>query len=150
MIKHFCVCFIAASACCVSISPANAQSPFALQYGYSLGMSSSFKNRLPTPPYFAVYPPVYYGKRYARPYGDSPYASWPTLQAAPGYYAEPMEGHLINPKVVFNHHSSALQNPVRVETESQPVAAIDRFAPIVIVNPFATEQYASLPPGPQK
>ncbi len=29
---------------------------------------------LPVPPYFAVHPPVYYGERYYRTYGESPYA----------------------------------------------------------------------------
>ena len=29
---------------------------------------------LPVPPYFAVHPPVYYGQRYFRTYGESPYA----------------------------------------------------------------------------
>ena len=29
---------------------------------------------LPVPPYFAVHPPVYYGQRYFRTYGESPFA----------------------------------------------------------------------------
>jgi hypothetical protein len=33
-------------------------------YGYETG-------RVPTPPYFAIHPPVYYGKRVGMPYGNS-------------------------------------------------------------------------------
>ena len=46
---------------------AKAQDPFAFQFGYTLGYQNSFKYRVPAPPYFSVHPPVYYGKRYARP-----------------------------------------------------------------------------------
>jgi hypothetical protein len=35
------------------------------------------------PPYFAIHPPVYYGKRYTRPYGVSPFAAPPQLQTNP-------------------------------------------------------------------
>lgn len=42
-----------------------------------------------TPPYFALHPPVYYGQRFYRPYGDSPYASWPQLQPNPAYTPRP-------------------------------------------------------------
>ncbi len=42
-----------------------------------------------TPPYFSLHPPVYYGKRYARPYGASPFAAWPQLQANSSYAPVP-------------------------------------------------------------
>ena len=29
---------------------------------------------IPVPPYYAIHPPVYYGQRYFRTYGESPYA----------------------------------------------------------------------------
>lgn len=45
--------------------------------------------RLPLPPYFALHPPVYYGIRYTRPYGASPFASAPQLQSPQGYAAVP-------------------------------------------------------------
>lgn len=38
-----------------------------------------------TPPYFSLHPPVYYGNRFYRPYGESPFASWPQLQPNPAY-----------------------------------------------------------------
>lgn len=42
-----------------------------------------------TPPYFATNPPVYYGSRYARPYGISPYAAPPVVNAPAGYEGGP-------------------------------------------------------------
>ena len=43
--------------------------------------------RLPLPPYFALHPPVYYGTRYARPYGVSPFAAPPQVQVPSDYAA---------------------------------------------------------------
>ena len=40
----------------------------------------------PTPPYFAMHPPVYYGGRYSRPYGLSPFAAGSMLQPTPTYH----------------------------------------------------------------
>ena len=40
---------------------------------------------IPPPPYFALHPPVYYGQRYTRPYGDSPFAAPSQLQPNPNY-----------------------------------------------------------------
>ena len=49
--------------------------PYGAQYGASL----------PTPPYFSLNPPVYYGARHARPYGMSPFASPPVVRPADNY-----------------------------------------------------------------
>jgi len=83
--------------------PCQAQFPYNpyLMYGWGYGGTyGSYRNNVPVPPYFALHPPVYYGKRYQRPYGDSPYASLPTLQANPGYMATPraeMSAKIVNP-----------------------------------------------------
>lgn len=42
-----------------------------------------------TPPYFAANPPVYYGSRYARPYGISPFPAPPVVNAPAGYTGQP-------------------------------------------------------------
>ena len=60
----------------ISTSTASAIDPLVgLPYAWGLGAQYAFRNRMPTPPYFSIYSPVYYGARYQRPYGDSPYAS---------------------------------------------------------------------------
>ena len=122
---------------CVSPS-VQAQGPFGNQFGYTLGYQNSFRNRLPTPPYFAIYPPVYYGKRFERPYGDSPYASFPQLQSAPNYHPVPAESPTRTHTVTNPHanHSSS--------TNAAPVEVAPRIGRTVeIINPFATEQFAS-------
>jgi hypothetical protein len=43
---------------------------------HAFGRSGSLYGlgHLPVPPYYAVHPPVYYGQRYYRTYGESPFA----------------------------------------------------------------------------
>jgi hypothetical protein len=125
-----------------------AQDPFAFQFGYALGFQNSFRNRLPTPPYFAIHPPVYYGQRYARPYGESPYASWPLLRSSPSYHAVPAEGHFVRPHVMDNphahgHHGDTPRVKVSEEAGHAPIAHAPIPQPaVVIINPFSLEQYA--------
>lgn len=127
-----------------------AQDPFAFQFGYSLAFQNSFRNRLPTPPYFSIYPPVYYGQRFARPYGESPYASWPLLQPAPGYHAVPMEGHFVRPSVLVNPHIPGVtpELPKMKVSDDAGNAPFVSYPvpkdPIVIVNPFVAPRWGRL------
>ena len=41
-------------------------------YPYWFGGPAYQSSRVPTPPYFAIHPPVYYGTRVGMPYGNSP------------------------------------------------------------------------------
>jgi hypothetical protein len=118
-----------------------AQDPYASQFGYSLGYQNSFRNRLPTPPYFAIYPPVYYGKRFERPYGDSPYASLPQLGSAPDYYPVPKETPY-RTRTVINPHADHLPG-VQVQSEPKAIVLPRIGKTVEIVNPFAAEQIAS-------
>jgi hypothetical protein len=81
------LCLLMASLVLTGISSAaKAYDPaFGFAFGYSLGQANQFRNQLGAPPYFAIYPPVYYGDRYERPYGESPFASWPLLSSGPDY-----------------------------------------------------------------
>lgn len=151
MFVRICFCLIAIGGL-FACPTAQAQDPFGFQFGYTLGMQNSFRNRLPTPPYFSVYPPVYYGQRFARPYGDSPYASFPQLQPAPGYHAVPMEGHFVRPRHIVNPHVAPHPHTPHVQISedagTQPVAGNKGVAKegsnaVVIVNPYAQEQYVS-------
>lgn len=105
-----------AAACAVCFllpAAASAQFPW---YGPIAGGYGGFDNgyvypyfyrvrSIPTPPYFALHPPVYYGPRLIyRPYGNSPFAypSWYERQFdnAPSPYRPPSEPLLIvNPFV---------------------------------------------------
>lgn len=117
-------------ACILSqFAPATAQDPaFGFLYGYGLGQAQRYRNNIPTPPYFAIHPPVYYGKRFERPYGDSPFASWPTLGANPNYRPE-----------LKQDLSQEVRNPhVGAPESSQPPMAQNRAVGkrVVIENPF--------------
>jgi hypothetical protein len=124
---------------------AEAQDPFAFQFGYTLGYQNSFKYRVPAPPYFSVHPPVYYGKRYTRPYGESPYASWPLLQANPSYMPMPTANY--SAMSVVNPHCEPHIPTISVG-EGEPMAEKPTMAPrksseaVVIINPYALEHYA--------
>jgi len=124
---------------------AEAQDPFAFQFGYTLGYQNSFKYRVPAPPYFSVHPPVYYGKRYTRPYGESPYASWPLLQANPSYM--PMPTANFSAMSIVNPNCETVIPTTKVGTddtmaEKPTVAPSTVSEAIVIINPYASEQYA--------
>jgi len=123
-----------------------AQDPYGFQVGYSLGYQNSFRNRLPAPPYFSVFPPVYYGKRFERPYGDSPYASFPQLRSAPDYHSVPKDAP-VRTRSVSNPH---VEQGARVESKArghdgEPVAAMPPKIgrTVEIINPFVPNQFVT-------
>ncbi len=87
--KRLLLTFLTASAlvaCSTDTASANhpfgyGSSPAAFYYPHVLHRGSIVGRA----PHFAVNPPVYYGARYARPYGLSPFASPPLLGAPEGY-----------------------------------------------------------------
>lgn len=54
-------------------------------FGFYQPYGAQYRNAMPTPPYFSLNPPVYYGARHARPYGMSPFASPPMVSPAENY-----------------------------------------------------------------
>ncbi len=103
--------------------------PFGFYQPYGVQYSSS----VPTPPYFALNPPVYYGSRYARPYGISPFAAPPTASApcdyqghpATQYYAPPQQIEpSCNPYVSLASANSAVPASVRKADREMKVGAI--------------------------
>ena len=101
---------------------------------YSLG-------RLPLPPYFALHPPVYYGIRYQRPYGVSPFASPSQLQAPqPGYAAVPW------PTEISGNPSSGRPQPHTPPAKTARTTDRSR----VIINPYyqPAEKSAAESPNP--
>ncbi len=83
---------------------------------------------LPVPPYFAVHPPVYYGQRVFRTYGESPYAR-PARSSRPLNIAVQL---VTNPFV--KQLPAATPAPVAKEQETSG----DQVAvqPKMIINPF--------------
>lgn len=60
-----------------------------MPFGFYQPYGVRYSNSVRTPPYFSLNPPVYYGSRYARPYGASPFASPPLVTAPASYQAHP-------------------------------------------------------------
>src|SRR6056297_2862504 len=90
MKRFLLVCTVAMAAVACWSSMASAQYPAAgglgfFPYGFYQPYGARYSNTIRTPPYFATNPPVYYGARHARPYGLSPFASPPLVQADQGY-----------------------------------------------------------------
>ena len=108
----------------------------ALAYLYGYNAHVQTQSFGPAPPYFAIHPPVYYGQRYYRPYGASPYAAWPQLQANPDYApragSQPTSGGMI----ITNPHFAESVVPAVVE---KPVS--NRVVePLIIDNPYFQAQ----------
>ncbi|MCA9213802.1 MAG: hypothetical protein KDB27_12095 [Planctomycetales bacterium] len=73
---------IAMAAVCISAQSASAQNPYCSGgFPWNNCFSSPYaSSRIPTPPYFAIHPPVYYSVPVPRTYGYSPYAYPGTMQ----------------------------------------------------------------------
>lgn len=85
-------------------------------------------------PYFSLHPPVYYGQRYARPYGASPYAAWPQLQSNAGYAPAPQAAHsMVAPVVIHNQYLPANSH---VSSTSNDLVEAKRAEPLKIENPY--------------
>jgi hypothetical protein len=79
-------------------------------YGYETG-------RVPTPPYFAIHPPVYYGKRVGMPYGNSTVTRPP--RAVVDYHpAVQQVVHVRQPAMILNPFAGAVSEA----SESSSVA----------------------------
>ncbi|MCC6508797.1 MAG: hypothetical protein IT423_06800 [Pirellulaceae bacterium] len=106
---------------------------YAYLFGFGAANNNGIRSFVPAPPYFALHPPVYYGKRYTRPYGDSPFASWPQLRSPANYQPTPAPNYApaviyANPVVDPNHGSAVPASPV--------VRSIRTIEPLVIDNPY--------------
>ena len=103
-----------------------AQYPIGCVYPYNYGsVYGSYGRGLP--PYFSLFPPVYYSCPVPRTYGYSPFA-YPAGTPTPEIHAEPAQAKLmINPFVP----RSEVTKPATDQTTG---------GPYTLVNPFVTEQ----------
>ena len=105
---------------------------------------------VPAPPYFALHPPVYYGERYFRSYGESPFAR-------PDFSSRPKR---IEAQVIINPFVMPAMVPSMVPSQAEPQKAqtvepqsVEKVtsAPQMIVNPFyQPEEKISLGTGGQR
>ena len=107
-------------------SSVKADNGLALAYlfGYGGMGATRMQAYTPAPPYFALHPPVYYGERFTRPYGASPFAAWPQLQANAAYAPQ---AHVQRAHVMANPYCGAEVIGVtgQVITQAAPVQALE-------------------------
>jgi hypothetical protein len=122
------LCGLLVLACQTSVKADN-ELALAYLFGYGGFGGARMQSFAATPPYFALHPPVYYGERYTRPYGASPFAAWPQLQANPAYAPQ---RHVDRAHVIANPHYS-----YPASTPAHPgVVRVAPAAPVVIDNPY--------------
>ena len=99
-------------------------------YGFRSASNLYSLGHIPTPPYFAIHPPVYYGQRYFRSYGESPYAR-------PARSSRPL---LVDVQLIKNpFYQGAMMwpsEPLIEQDTSQEVKQEDQVAAQVIINPY--------------
>jgi hypothetical protein len=108
--------------------------------GHGFGYNYGSVIRPYWPPYFSIHPPVYYGKRYTRPYGASFFAAWPQLQPSSSYAPQP---HPNRAQIIANPHVPCLGDctcghcVVGGEQPSYPNLVRQKPAePLIIDNPY--------------
>src|SRR5262249_43099056 len=87
-------------------------------YGYGWGFNQP-TNYVPSPPYYAIYPPVYYSQQItARHYGASPFAWTPGMEPIT-YTGEPAMAAAPEPQMI--------ENPfVTAKTASKQASAVEK------------------------
>jgi hypothetical protein len=100
---------------------------------YGFGLDRAYASgRIPTPPYFAIHPPVYYSYPVPRTYGYTPWAY-------PAYVMTPEIQAPVEPAMFENPHVKQEAAPAP-KTKS---ASRKTTAPQVIVNPYVTNVRAA-------
>ena len=89
---------------------------------------------VPVPPYFALHPPVYYGERYYRSYGESPFARVDYSSRPHRIQAQV----IINPFVEQPAPPPAAPAPKPEEPKAQPDQVT--AGPQMITNPYYTPE----------
>jgi len=128
---------------------AAARSPYLFAGGYGYGTGNGYygfgnffempyaTDRIPTPPYFAIHPPVHYSHAVPRTYGYSPFAY-------PGTFATP-EVATTEPLEVINPHVEQEEEEMPKAESAHHIAA----RPMIVRNPFVHQlddgDYAELP-----
>lgn len=102
---------------------------------YGIGGNMYGLGIIPAPPYYAIHPPVYYGQRYFRTYGESPYAR-------PARSSRPL---IVSVKLIKNpfvNDCLPIELPVppavdAVPEEVEPAEDVDVASqPRMIINPY--------------
>jgi hypothetical protein len=120
--------------------------PF-VPFGFYQPYGAQYRSSLPTPPYFALNPPVYYGSRFARPYGLSPFAAPPMMDAPAEYRGTPatqfVRPPVNNPYIVESCDAGCAKTTPNRTTELASANVAGYRHGEVQFNPFTSEQTES-------
>jgi len=97
-------------------------------YGYGWGFNQA-TNYVPSPPYYAIYPPVYYSHQItARHYGASPFAWSPGMEPIT-YVGDAAGAAIAEPEII--------ENPYVTKNASKQASAAEKAVePMKMDNPF--------------
>ncbi len=132
--------FMLATVVVVAFASNRSQAQFPYPYGWQgLGMLPpagnfyGFNINVPTPPYFALHPPVFYSYRVARPYGISPYAAWPTTENDLWKARSPRK-----PVAILNPHVPSV--PAESIPTPEEMTSSEPPRPLTVYNPFVVNE----------
>jgi hypothetical protein len=133
------VCLAAAAALLLAApSSASAYWPyyggFGTPWGYGYGYTANYGGYIPAPPYYSVFPPVYYSAHITkRHYGASPYA-WPAGMQ-PMTYVSRSAVPAVEPLMIENPHVQGARR-----TSVKPAADVTTdVKPLRIDNPYVVK-----------
>jgi hypothetical protein len=136
------VCLLAAAAACLAVpSSASAYWPYFGYGGFGYGSPNLgfgyTTNYVPAPPYYSIYPPVYYSSQItARHYGASPFAWYPGMEPIT-YVPQPEPVVSSSPAVIENPYVKSARpanNPPAAA--AQPGETQTQLAAAAIANPY--------------
>jgi len=136
MIRNVCLS-IAVVFCLMAPAQADAYWPYLGYggyggYGWGWGFNQA-TNYVPAPPYYSIYPPVYYAPYItARHYGASPFA-WPAGFSPITYVPQ---GELTSPEPDIIENPFVAARP----TSKQTVAPAGEIKPVKLANPFVANR----------
>ena len=103
-------------------------------YGYVWGFNQA-TNYVPSPPYYSIYPPVYYSSQItARSYGASPFA-WAGGMSPITYAPQPEPAAAPEPMMIENPFFTGGK-----ATSKPASAAIREAPPLKVANPFVVSR----------
>lgn len=95
---------------------------FGIGLGYSQGYFQAMRGQRGRIPHFALYPPVYYGQKVARPYGYSPFAVPPGIVPVETQFVAPVElKEIVNP--FYQPSGDATRRSGESQSSPAPVTA---------------------------
>jgi hypothetical protein len=141
--------YLTAILCAIALVSTAGQASAQCGVGFGYGGFGGYYNYaihpyVPAPPYFALHPPVYYGARYTRPYGDSPFAAPSQLQPTASYAPKRHVERALtvnNPYMIMPMAPDSMPAPAGQPTPTPaPVPAVVPspvvVKPLVIDNPY--------------